>query len=125
MENILVCTGHELRFKNVIRAENCSLYDSSGRKYLDLESGVWCTSVGHCNPRITKVINEQAAKIIHTGYSYLDPIMEITAEKLLRITGIHRGKCLFLCSGSEAVEFCVKTVQFVSDKPCILTLKDS
>lgn len=125
MKNVLICTGHELKMQNIVRAENCTLYDSFGQKYLDLESGVWCTSVGHSNLRIQKVINEQSGKIIHTGFYYLNPIMDKTAEKILRITGIKNGKCLFLCSGSEAVELSIKISQSISDKPFILTMKDS
>jgi 4-aminobutyrate aminotransferase-like enzyme len=33
--------------------------------------------------------------------------------------------CVFLCSGSEAVEYGVRTVQSISDKPLMLTFTDS
>jgi acetylornithine/N-succinyldiaminopimelate aminotransferase len=125
MNNILITTGHALRFSDLIKAENCALYDSAGNRFLDLESGVWCTSVGHCNPGINKVIAEQSSAIMHNGYCYLNPVMGETAAKLLRITGINHGKCVFLCSGSEAVEFSVKLTKSISDKPCFLTMKQS
>lgn len=125
MKNILITSGHDLKFPNIVRAENCDLYDSDGNKFLDLESGIWCTSVGHSNPRIHKVITEQSGKIIHNGYSYLNPELDKTAEKLLRITGINNGKCVFLCSGSEAVEFSVQMTKSFSTKPYFLTLKQS
>jgi acetylornithine/N-succinyldiaminopimelate aminotransferase len=124
LENILNSTGHELKYGNVIKAENCTLIDSKGRKYLDLESGVWCTSIGHCHPRITKVIAEQSGKMIHSGYCYLNPVINEAAGKLLEITGIGPGKCVFLCSGSEAVEYAVKLGRSVSSKPHLLTMKN-
>jgi CubicO group peptidase (beta-lactamase class C family) len=31
--------GHELLLKDIVRAENCYLYDSKGKRYVDLESG--------------------------------------------------------------------------------------
>jgi acetylornithine/N-succinyldiaminopimelate aminotransferase len=125
MKNILVTTGHNLNYSNIVKADNCSLYDSDGNRFLDLESGVWCTSVGHCNPRIHKILTEQSSKIIHNGYCYLNPGMDESAEKILGITGIKKGKCVFLCSGSEAVEFSVKMVKSFTDKPYFLTLKQS
>lgn len=125
MENILISTGHELKYENFIRADNCTLFDSDGNKYLDLESGVWCTSIGHCHPKITQIITEQAKKMIHTGYCYLNPIINKAAENILRITGINSGKCVFLCSGSESVEYSIKITKSFSNKPYFLTLKNS
>jgi acetylornithine aminotransferase len=125
VNNILICTNHKIRFENIIKAKNCTLYDSFNNKFLDLESGVWCTSVGHNNPRITKVIQKQSKKIIHTGYCYINPIIKKASESILDITGITNGKSLFLNSGSEAVEFSIKIMKEISDKPYILTLKDS
>jgi len=124
MKNILNSTGHELKYKNFIKAENCTLVDSNGEKYLDLESGVWCTSIGHCHPQITKVISEQSGKMIHSGYCYLNPLIDETAGKILELTGIGSGKCVFLCSGSEAVEYSVKLCRNISEKPYFLTMKN-
>ena len=124
MKYILNSTGHELLYPNFVKAENCTLYDSDGNQYLDLESGVWCTSIGHCNPRITKIISEQSGKMIHTGYCYLNPAIDKTALKILEITGINSGKCVFLNSGSEAVEYSVKLVKSFSEKPYFMTMRD-
>ena len=38
---ILWYPGHELILRDIVRAENCRLYDSRGNEYVDLESGVW------------------------------------------------------------------------------------
>ncbi len=94
MKNIFNSTGHELKYANFIKANNCTLFDSEGNKYLDLESGVWCTSIGHCHPRIAKVISEQSSKMMHSGYCYLNPVINETAGKILEITGIGSGKCV-------------------------------
>ncbi len=125
MEHILWCIGHELIIDDIVNAENSYLYDSSGKKYIDLESGMWCTSVGHSNPRIIEVIKDQAAKITHTGYCYANPVIEETAKEVLSILGFTGGKCVFLSSGSEAVEFGVQAAQKLLEKPLILTFTDS
>jgi len=31
--------GHDLLLEDIVRAENCHLYDSNGNRYVDLESG--------------------------------------------------------------------------------------
>ncbi len=121
---IINSTGHDLKYDNIIRAQNCTLFDDSGNSYLDLESGIWCTPLGHCHPRITRVISEQSAKMIHSGYCYLNPVMDEAASQILDITGIVDGKCVFLCSGSEAVEYSVKLCRSIFDKPYFLTMKN-
>ncbi|MEI6509902.1 MAG: aspartate aminotransferase family protein [bacterium] len=122
--------GHDLLLEDIVRAENCHLYDSSGKRYVDLESGVWCTSIGHANPRILRVMAEQSSCIAHTGYCYTTGIVAETAREILSLLGLESGKCVFLCSGSEAVEYGVRVAQSVADpqmlnRPLLLTMTDS
>jgi acetylornithine/N-succinyldiaminopimelate aminotransferase len=117
--------GHELILNDIVRAENCYLYDARGKRYLDLESGVWCTSIGHGHPRILRVLGEQAAKHGHTGFCYTNPLVEETALEILSLLGLDGGKAVFLCSGSEAVEYGVRVAQSVLDRPLLMTMADS
>jgi acetylornithine aminotransferase len=125
LENIIWSTGHQLQFENIVDSDNCFLFDTDGNGFVDLESGVWCTSVGHNNKRINKVISTQINKIAHTGFCYCHPQIEKTAKRILEITGIENGKCEFLCSGSEAVEYGMRVARKISEKPLALTFSDS
>jgi 4-aminobutyrate aminotransferase-like enzyme len=42
--------GYEISPVHIESGMNCYLYDRNGKRYVDLESGVWCTSLGHSNP---------------------------------------------------------------------------
>jgi hypothetical protein len=55
---------------DIERAEGCYLYDSDGKRYVDLESGVWCTSIGHRHPRILKVIERLGGRPILYAQSH-------------------------------------------------------
>ncbi len=123
--NVLFCTGHQIEMNNIVKALDCYLYDSDNKKYIDFESGVWCTSLGHSHPRINQVIKNQIENIIHTGFCYLHPVIEESAQQILDVLEINNGKCVFLCSGSEAVEFGVQIAQTISEKPLLLTMSDS
>lgn len=125
MEHIIKCTGYDAYDKNIVKGQGCSLYDEQGNRYVDFEAGVWCTSLGHCHPKINEVINNQAGRIMHLGYWYKNPIVEAAAVRVLEITGISKGKCIFLSSGSEAVEFGVQTLRRVSGKPKLLSMAGS
>lgn len=125
MQNIIWSTGHHLKFGNITGSDNCFLYDEYGNRLVDLESGVWCTNVGHNNRRINQVITNQIGRITHTGFCYGHPAIDETALKVLEICGLKGGKCEFLCSGSEAVEFGMRIARTISERPLALTFADS
>lgn len=123
MSHILKC--HDIAKTDFIRAENCFLYDQHGRRYIDLESGIWCTAIGHSHPRISQVIAEQAPRLMHLGTRYPNAIVEETALAVLEISQIEEGKCIFLSSGSEAVEFGTQAIRKVTGRDLLLTFSNS
>ncbi len=125
MKNIIWSNGHQLHFDNIVESDNCFLYDSEGRKLIDLESGVWCTCLGHNNKRLNKVITDQINKITHSGFCYCHPKLDASAKKILEISNLQGGKCVFICSGSEAVEYGMRVARSLSDKPLALAFSDS
>jgi len=125
MSRLLWYPGHELLVADIVRAENCGLINAGGKRYVDLESGVWCTPVGHGNERVARVIGEQAGRFAHAGFCYSCEIVEGTAEEILTLLDLEEGKCVFLCSGSEAIEYGVRVAQIVSEKLLFLTMADS
>ncbi|MFH1680713.1 MAG: aminotransferase class III-fold pyridoxal phosphate-dependent enzyme, partial [Candidatus Eisenbacteria bacterium] len=125
MSRLFWYPGHELLVENMVRAENCHLHDSQGRRYVDLESGVWCASIGHGNPRVLRAIAERAARISHAGFNYSSAIVEEAAREVLSLLGFDGGKCVLLCSGSEAIEYGVRVAQMLIGKPLMMTMADS
>jgi acetylornithine aminotransferase len=125
MAQIIWYPGHDVLLKDVVRAEDCYLYDSNGKRYVDLESGVWCTSIGHGHPRILKALSEQAAEITHNGFIYSSPVVEGAAREFLALLGFDGGNLVFLCSGSEAVEYGVRVTRMITERPLLMTMADS
>jgi acetylornithine/N-succinyldiaminopimelate aminotransferase len=125
MSHVLWYPGHDLLLGDIVRAENCKLYDSVGREYVDLESGVWCTSIGHGNPRVLRAISEQSARMSHAGFCYSSGVVERAAMEVLSLLGLDGGKCVFLCSGSEAVEYGVRVAKQLLLHPMLMTMADS
>ncbi|MDI6846469.1 MAG: aminotransferase class III-fold pyridoxal phosphate-dependent enzyme [Candidatus Saccharicenans sp.] len=121
--HILKC--HEIVKTDFVKAENCYLYDSEGKKYVDFESGIWCTVLGHNHRRINRVIHHHIQKVMHLGTRCLSPVVEEAAAELLDITGLKDGRCVFLSSGNEAVEFAVQIARRLSRKPRWLSFSGS
>lgn len=125
MKHVYNCIGHALKIPDVVRSDGIYVIDENGNRYMDLESGVWCISVGHRNPRVNKRISEQMDAIIQSGFSYSSPIVDSAAERILEITGLYGGKCVFLCSGSEAIEIGRQITKFLTGYKLSMTLHDS
>lgn len=104
-------TGYPVYHKKIVKGDGCYVYDDAGNAYLDFEAGVWCLALGHNPPGIAAAIQEQAAQISHVGYKYNHSVTETAAEKLVKISGIPGGKCVFLSSGSEAVEYGIQVAK--------------
>ncbi|MEI6513622.1 MAG: aminotransferase class III-fold pyridoxal phosphate-dependent enzyme, partial [bacterium] len=54
-----------------VRGQGTRLWDSKGKSYLDFVSGIAVCSVGHCHPKLSQAIAEQAAALIHVSNLYL------------------------------------------------------
>ena len=96
-----------------MRADNCYLYDSTDQRYVDFESGIWCTALGHGHPRINAVMQAQMERVMHLGTRYPTELTEEAALAVLDIVGFDEGKCTFLNTGSEAVEFGVQIAKLM------------
>jgi len=125
MEHVFFCTGHELIIPNIVKSEGLYLYDEQGKGYMDLESGVWCTSIGHNNAEINRIIKNQIDSLMHAGFCYSNEILEKSANSILDIAGFNNGKSVFLCSGSEAIEVSRQMAKHLTEKNISLTLHDS
>ncbi|KAK6459298.1 acetylornithine aminotransferase [Scheffersomyces xylosifermentans] len=89
------------------------LYDLEDRKYIDFYSGIAVTCLGHSNPEVTEIINDQASKLLHCSNLYYNLPAGELANKLVTKTkqsgGLHDAQRVFLCnSGTEANEAALK-----------------
>jgi acetylornithine/N-succinyldiaminopimelate aminotransferase len=88
------------------RGQGSELWDTTGRRYLDLCAGVAVSSLGHDHPRLVAALTAQAAKLIHTSNYFFNAPNVRLAEALCTRTGFDRA---FFCnSGAEAIEALLK-----------------
>lgn len=91
------------------RGKGCYLYDTSGKRYLDLIAGIGVNALGHAHPRITKVIREQAGRLVHTSNLYYHDFQGPLAKKLCEASGLQR--VFFTNSGTESMEGAIKMIR--------------
>ena len=89
-----------------VRGKGVYLYDSDGREYIDLLSGIGVTSLGHAHEGLTRAITDQAQTLIHTSNLFFHPLQGQLAARLTSLSGLERA---FFCnSGAEANEAALK-----------------
>jgi len=107
--------GHVL-YRNLHRAfplithgKGVSLYDASGKKYIDACGGAAVVNIGHGATEIAAAISSQAQKMGYiNGLQFSHEPVEDLAEIISKFLPFRRGKVYFLTSGTEAVEASIK-----------------
>ncbi|MFH1429838.1 MAG: aminotransferase class III-fold pyridoxal phosphate-dependent enzyme [Candidatus Margulisiibacteriota bacterium] len=108
----------------VTHGEGTYLFGMDGKRYLDFATGIAVTSTGHCHPKVSKAICDQAKKLIHAcaGVVYYEPNIAL-AEKLAAITPFENAKTFFTNSGSEAIEGALKLARYTTKKPKLVAFQ--
>jgi len=89
-----------------VRGQGSWLFDSEGRRCLDLVQGWAVNTLGHAAPVVTRALSAQAARLVQAGPGlYNDRAIEL-AQRLTALSGLER--CFFTNSGAEANEGAIK-----------------
>jgi adenosylmethionine---8-amino-7-oxononanoate aminotransferase len=93
----------------ISRGEGSWLFDTTGRRYLDGVSSLWCNVHGHCHPRLDGALRGQLAKLAHSTFLGLshEPGIRL-AQALLKVAPAGLSRVFFSDSGSAAVEIALK-----------------
>src|ERR1044072_4318747 len=92
-----------------VRGERSRVWDDEGTEYLDFQTGLAVTSLGHSHPAVVEAIREQAARLVHVGnLFYTEPGVRL-AQRLAE--GSLGGKVHFANSGTEANEAALKVAR--------------
>ena len=106
-----------------VKATGSWLWDSEGKKYLDLYGGHAVISIGHNHPHFVEALKNQLDKISFYSNSVKNSMQEKLAEKLGELSGYPNHQ-LFLCnSGAEANENALKLASFVTGRKKVIAFK--
>ncbi len=78
------------------------VWDVTGKRYLDLGSGIAVCSLGHAHPEITEALIEQSRRLVHVSNLYYNAPQGRLAERI--VSHLAPGKVFFSNSGAEANE---------------------
>ena len=109
------------------KAEDFSVYDIAGNKWIDFTSTIFVANIGHGNKRVSTAIKEVLDKPLVSTYAYMSEIRAKYLEKLIEFAGPPFGKAFLLSAGTEATEATLKLIRMYGQKigkkrPGIVTL---
>lgn len=93
----------------LVRGEGVYLWDEHGHRFLDMMSAYSAVSHGHCHPRLTRVLAQQAGTLNVTSRAYRNDRLPLLFERLCEITG--QEAVLPANTGLEAVEVAIKAAR--------------
>lgn len=109
------------------KANGMYLYDSQGKKYMDLIAGIGVSNVGHCHPSVVAAVQEQAASYMHImvyGEFVQSPQVNF-AKALADILPPNLNSTYFVNSGAEAVEGAMKLAKRYTQRSEIIACHNS
>ena len=100
----------------VARAEGVYFWTPEGKRYLDFNSQLMCTNIGHSHPKVVRAIQEQAATL-----AYANPFMatEPRARLGARLAGLTPGDIdtfFFTNGGAESNENAIRIARVVTGR---------
>lgn len=109
------------------KADGVYMYDTEGKPYIDLISGIGVSGVGHRNSQVINAIKEQAEKSLHLMvYGEFIQSPQVKLAKAISDTLPKNLDTVYLLnSGSEAVEGALKLAKRYTGRPNLVSFHNA
>jgi acetylornithine/N-succinyldiaminopimelate aminotransferase len=88
----------------IVRGSGSTVWDESGKSYLDLYAGHAVAATGHCHPEVVRAIGEQAKELLFYSNVVALPVRARAAAAIAAQAPAPLAKVFFVNSGTEANE---------------------
>lgn len=111
----------------IAKAEDCLLYDTNGKEYIDLIGGISVANIGHRHPKVIEAIKKQLDAYMHVMvYGEFVESPQVQYAKLLTDNlPSSLNSVYFTNSGAEAIEGSMKLAKRVTNRTQIIGFKNS
>jgi acetylornithine/N-succinyldiaminopimelate aminotransferase len=111
----------------IVKADCCTLYDASGKEYIDLIGGISVANIGHRHPKVIAAIQKQLDAYLHIMvYGEFIESPQVQYAKLLTDhLPASLNSVYFTNSGSEATEGAMKLAKRVTGRTQIVSFNNS
>lgn len=93
----------------ISRAEGLHVWDTLGRRYIDVTSGPVAVNLGNGNERVLRAMQEQSSRVCFAYPSMFESESNVRlGERIAEQARMGLDRAFFVSSGSEAVEKCLQ-----------------
>ncbi len=112
---------------DIERAEGLYLYSPSGKRYMDLISGIAVSNIGHRHPRVVQAVKEQVDRHFHVMVygEFVQSSSNLLAHRLTSLLPRNLNCCYFTNSGTEANEGALKLAKRVTGRTELISFRGS
>lgn len=106
-------------------AKGATVTDMDGKKWIDFAGGFGALNVGHCHPKVTAAVHQQANLFLHPSFNVImyEGYIKL-AEKLCQITpGDFAKQAILFNTGAEAVENAIKIARRYTQRPAVVVFE--
>lgn len=101
--------GKTARLPRIDRGDGIYMWDTTGKRYIDVSSGPVANNIGHANPRVLQAMRAQAEKVAFAYPGQFESAANADLSDLLTdMAGPGMDRAFFVSGGSEAVESATK-----------------
>lgn len=104
----------------VERAEGVYFWTPEGKRFIDFNSQLMCTNIGHSHPKVVKAVQEQVAKLAYANPFMATEPRALLGQKLAQITPGDIDTFFFTNGGAEANENAIRIARVVTGRHKIL-----
>jgi 4-aminobutyrate aminotransferase / (S)-3-amino-2-methylpropionate transaminase / 5-aminovalerate transaminase len=106
----------------VERAQNSTLWDVQGNRYVDFAGGIAVLNTGHCHPKVIGAAKAQMEHLTHSAFQVAayEPYVAL-CERLNALAPINgKAKTILFSTGAEAVENAVKIARAATGRSGVI-----
>ncbi len=92
----------------VAKARGASLWDNTGREYIDCTSQAWTLTIGACHPKVIAAVKEQLEYFTHVRTSFETVPKLLLSKKLAELAPGDLNRVAYCLHGSTAIEGAMK-----------------
>jgi 2,2-dialkylglycine decarboxylase (pyruvate) len=105
----------------LVRGQGSFVWDTDGRRYLDLNSGQFCSIFGHSHPDVIAFVQRQASKLQNTSTTTIPEEALEAAAKLHELAADMDARSVFLSTGAEANECCLRYAKHLTGRSGVIS----
>lgn len=108
-----------------VRAQGSTIWDSTGKAYLDFAGGYGVFTLGHSHPRVVEAVRRQLELMSLSGKTMFNVMLGRAAKKLAELAPGDLRISFWCNSGTEAIEGAIKLARAATGRTTIVSTIDA